>query len=169
MLFWISIGVALLMAVLLFRLFFSGLPDFMESFFRLNVCTLKLAIWAAVAIGMGIGSYYILPRHIPQLARHRDAKETAATEETSSKPIVAKARANSVATAPPLAATSRGVKLGDTVQISATNPAVALRSALITSLDDTQLTVRATSGSYTILWKDLTVLRPAVATVKTNR
>ena len=168
MLFWISVGVALLMAVLLFRLFFSGLPDFMESFFRLNVCTLKLAIWAAVAIGMGIGSYYILPRHIPQLARHGDAKETAATE-AKSKPIVAKARSNSVATAPPLAATSRGVKLGDTVQISATNPAVALRSALITSLDDTQLTVRATSGSYTILWKDLTVLRPAVSTVKTNR
>ena len=168
MLFWISLGVALLTAVLLFRLFFSGLPDFMESFFRLNVCTLKLAIWAVVAAGMGIGSYSILPRHIPQLARHREAKPTAATESRS-KPIVANARANSVATAPPLAATSRGVKLGDSVQISATNPAVALRSAMITSLDDTQLTVRATSGSYTILWKDLTVLRPAAITVKTNR
>ena len=171
MLFCISVAVALLMAVLLFRLFFSDFPDFVEAFCRPNFSTLKVIIWAALALVMGISAYYTLPRHFPQLARYRDPKTTATAAATNanSKPVVqartTSGRQTDSAAAPP--PTMRGVKLGDTVQIAAIHPPVALRNVVITSIDDTQLTVRATSGSYTILWKDLTDLKSV--TVMTNK
>ena|SRR5687767_8402680 len=170
MLLCISVVAALLMAVVLFRLFFSGFPDVVEGFCRPNFCTLKVIIWAAIAIAVGISAYYTLPRHFSKLARHRDAKATmAAATNATSKPTVVQARTtsgqtNSVAAPSP---TVHGVKLGDTVQISAIHPPIALRSAVVTSIDDTQLTVRATSGSYTVLWKDLTDIRSAA--VSTNK
>lgn len=167
MLLCISVGVALLIAVLLFRLFFSNLAEFVEAFYRPDFSTLKLVIWAALVVSMGISAYHTLPRHIPIFARHRDPKAPA-TNDATSKPIVAQSRnsstplTNSVPTTPPpAAAVPFGVKLGDTVQISAIHPPVALRSAVITSMDETQLTVRATSGAYTIFWKDLTGLKTA--------
>lgn len=166
MLVCISVGVALLMAVLLFRLFFSDLPDFVEALSRLSSATWKAVIWGSLAVVMGIAAYYTLPRHFPKLASNREAKVTTATVATDakSKSTVVQARSsptNSVAVPAPREATIRGVKLGDNVQISAIHPPVALRSAVIASMDETQLTVRATSGSYTILWKDLTGLKAA--------
>ena len=165
----ISVGVALLMAVVLFRLFFSDLPDFVESLSRLSSATWKVVIWGSLAVVMGIAAYHRLPRHFPQLARSSEPKvaTTPVATDAKSKPIAVQARSNSesptnsTAAAGPLPreAASRGVKLGDNVQISAIHPPVALRSAVITSIDETQLTVRATSGSYTILWKDLTGLK----------
>ena len=174
MLICISIGLALFTAVLLFRLFFGGFPDFVEAFCRPNFSTLKVVIWAAVAIVAGIGAYRTVPRHFPQFAGHRQPKETVATAtNTTATPTVVQARTssgpqtNSDAPSLPAEAIARGVKFGDTVQISAIHPPVALRSATITSIDDTQLTVRATSGSYTILWKDVADLKSL--TVVTNK
>ena len=162
------------MAVLLFRLFFSDFPDFVEAFCRPNFSTLKVIIWGALAIVMGISAYYRLHRHFPQLARQSGPKAVVATAtNATSKPHVVQARTNSspltnsLAAPPPAETVVRGVKVGDTVQISAIHPPVALRGVVITSIDDTQLTVRATSGSYTILWKDLTDLKSA--TVLTNK
>jgi hypothetical protein len=164
MLVCISVGVAVLMAVVLFRLFFSDLPDFVESLSRLSSATWKVLFWGSLAAVMGIAAYYTLPRHFPKLARSGGPKAATATVATDakSKSTVVQARSsstNSVAAPAPREATIRGVKLGDNVQISAIHPPVALRSAVITSMDDTQLTVRATSGSYTVLWKDLTGLK----------
>jgi hypothetical protein len=174
MLFCISVAVALLMGVVLFRLFFSGFPDFVEGFSRPNFCTLKVVIWAALALVMGISAYYTLPRHFSQLARYRDPKaSTAGATNAASTPTAVQARStsgartDSIAAPPPTDATLHGFKLGDTVQISAIHPPIALRTAVITSINDTQLTVRATSGSYTILWKDLTGLKSA--TVLTDK
>ena len=166
MLVCIAIGIALLMAVLLFRLFFSDLPDFVECLSRLSAGTWKVVAWTTLALVMGIAAYFTLPRHFPKLAQSRDAKpKVAAKNDVASTPsAVVQARSStthSPAGPAPHEATIRGVKLGDTVQISAINPAVALRTAVIASMDNTQLTVRATSGSYTILWKDLTGLKLA--------
>lgn len=165
MLVCIAVGVALLMAVLLFRLFFSDLPDFVEALSRLSSATWKVVIWGSLAAVMGIAAYHTLPRHFSKLARYREPKVTTATvaaTDAKAKSTAVQARSsstNSVAAPAPREATIRGVKLGDNVQISAIHPPVALRSAVITSMDDTQLTVRATSGSYTVLWKDLTGLK----------
>jgi hypothetical protein len=176
MLFCISVVAALLMAVVLFRLFFSGFPDFVEGFCRPNSSTLKLVIWAALAIVTGVSAYYTLPKHVPLLARYRNPTTTTATATDAGSKRTAvqarttsRARTNSVSAPLPTEATLRGVKVGDTVQISAIHPPVALRSAVITSMDDTQLVVRGTSGSgsYSILWKDLTGLKPA--TISTNK
>jgi hypothetical protein len=108
------------------------------------------------------------------LAKKRDQKAPVAAN-TASKPIVAQARTQTSARATPAAATppipaealAHGVKLGDNVQISALEPAIALRSAVITSMNETQLTIRANSGTYSILWKDLTGLK--LATTSTNK
>jgi hypothetical protein len=52
-----------------------------------------------------------------------------------------------------------GVKVGDVVEISALKPMIAFRRAMITGMDNEQLTVRAGNDSYTVHWKDLTHLK----------
>ena len=164
------------MAVLLFRLFFSDLPDFVEALSRLSLATWKVVFWGGLAVIMGVAAYYTLPRHFPKLVGSREAKVTTATAATDakSKATAVQARRNSELLSSPAAAEPvpqearlRGVKLGDNVQISAIHPPVALRSAVITSMNESQVVVRATSGSYTILWKDLTGLK--IGTASTNK
>jgi len=53
------------------------------------------------------------------------------------------------------------VKIGDTVEISALTPAIALRRATITSMNSEQLTVRSGFEDYTVRWKDVMKLKPA--------
>lgn len=158
------------MAVLLLRLFFGSVPDMLEALYRPSAATLKLVIGVALAVIMGFSAYYKLPKHFPKLARLRDANATnAVATDAKSKSTVVQARTTQSATnsveSLSVVPTLNGVKLGDTVQISAIRPPVALRSATVTSLDQTQLTVIATSGSYTILWKDVTGLKVATPPV----
>ena len=54
-----------------------------------------------------------------------------------------------------------GVKVGDTVEISALNPVVAARHALITTMDGEQLTVRVGSDTFNIPWENLIRLKAA--------
>ena len=163
MVFWISIGIGLVMAVLLLRLFFGTVPDMLEALYRPSAATLKLVIGVALAVVMGFSAYYKLPKHFPKLAQLPDANATNAVS-TDAKSVVqartSQSPTNSVQSLS-VVPTLNGVKLGDTIQISAIHPPIALRSATVTSMDQTQLTVIATSGSYTILWKDVTGLKVA--------
>jgi hypothetical protein len=167
MLFLMAVGVALVMAALLLRLFFRSLPDLMEALFRPSSETLKLVVGVGLAVVIGFSAYYKLPKHFPKLARHLDPKATVATNDQSKAVVQARTNAvllsNTVTVTTPAVATIHGVKLGDVVQISAIHPPIALRSATITSIDETQVTVIASSGSYTIPWKDLTGIKAAPA------
>jgi len=158
------------MGFLLLRLFFGDLPELLEAFYRPNSASWKLFIGIALAIVMGFSAYHTLPRHFPQLAA-KQTKPGVVQARTNAVPLTnAIALTNSVAPSPSPVPTSHGVKLGDTVQISAIHPPVSMRSAVITAIDDTQLTVCGTGGSYTILWKDLTGLKAASApAVKSTR
>jgi len=152
------------MAAVLFRLFFKNVVEMVEAVYRPDFSTLKLVIWAALAIAMGVSAYNILPRHIPLFARQRESKAAPPTNQTKSQPNAVQARPNSPSvtdSAAPATPAVHGFKVGDTVQISAVHPPIALRSAVITAIDDTQVVVRAISGSYTSLWKDLAGIKPA--------
>ena len=59
----------------------------------------------------------------------------------------------------PEEAASYGVKVGDTVEISALKPVIAIRHAVITAMDTNQLTVRAGVDTFTVQWKDVAHLR----------
>lgn len=158
-----SFILAVLMAAVLFRLFFSNLVEMVEAIYRPDFSTLKLVIWAALAIAMGFGAYHTLPRHIPLFARQHKSKPATATNEAKSAVAQASTTSAALAHSPatPDSAAVHGFKVGDTVQISSIQPPIALRSAVITSIDQTQVVVRAISGSYTSLWKDLAGIKPA--------
>lgn len=59
----------------------------------------------------------------------------------------------------PEAARHYGVKVGDTVDISAMNPVVAAHHALITGMDDNKLTVRVGSDMFAIRWQNIDRLK----------
>jgi hypothetical protein len=52
-----------------------------------------------------------------------------------------------------------GVKVGDTVDISALNPAIAAHHALITGMTDDQLTIRVGSDTFAIRWENIDRLK----------
>jgi hypothetical protein len=56
-----------------------------------------------------------------------------------------------------------GVKIGDTVDISALNPVVAAHNALITGMNDNQLTIRVGSDTYAIRWENIDRLKAEAA------
>src|SRR5689334_5846682 len=96
MLLGISIGAGLLMAAVLFRLFFKDLPDFMEClrfYFQPNIvsvfrgereqdwwATIKLGVWFSLAVGMGFATHYKLPQLIPSLTAHARPQTVYAAE-----------------------------------------------------------------------------------------
>lgn len=59
----------------------------------------------------------------------------------------------------PQAAHRYGVAVGETVDISAVTPPMALNRATITAMDNDQLTVRAGSDSFTVRWENLIHLK----------
>ena len=48
-----------------------------------------------------------------------------------------------------------GVKVGDTVDISALKPVVAAHHAVITGMNDDQLTIRVGSDTFAIRWENV--------------
>jgi hypothetical protein len=52
-----------------------------------------------------------------------------------------------------------GVNVGDTVEISALNPVVAAHNAVITAMNDDQLTIRVGSDTYAIRWENIDRLK----------
>ncbi|HTV43268.1 MAG TPA: hypothetical protein VMF08_22075 [Candidatus Sulfotelmatobacter sp.] len=52
-----------------------------------------------------------------------------------------------------------GVKVGDTVEISALKPPVAAHGALITGMNDDQLTIRVGSDTFAIRWENIDRLK----------
>ena len=194
MLLCISVGVALVMAIALFRLFFKDFADFVEClrfYFQPNLISLfrgemqedfwgstKLGVWLALSVAMGFAALYKLPQLFPSLAptaaaresevwlaEDVEAEEVVRTDwETSKADQMVAGATNSGAATAALNTSSHaaryGVKLGDTVEIAALRPAIALRRATIAALNEDQLTVRSGYDSYTVLWKDVTKLKP---------
>ncbi len=66
-------------------------------------------------------------------------------------------RPSTTATAPAAAVVSGhyGVKVGDTVDISALNPVVAAKHAVITDLNDDQVKILVGTDTFTIRWKNV--------------
>ena len=186
----ISVGLGLLMAAALYRLFFKDFGDFIECvrfYFQPDLIsilrnewredmwgTMKLGVWAAISIIMGLTAHYKLPQLIPQLAEAKPAQWESWSTPSKPKayaakelPAAARAPSKPATNSPtqpaalPEPAIRYGVKPGDTVEISALTPAIALRRAVITAMDNEQLTVKSSADSYTILWKDLTRLKVA--------
>jgi hypothetical protein len=59
----------------------------------------------------------------------------------------------------PKAAVGYGVKVGDTVDIAALNPPIALHNATLTAMNNDQLTVRSRADVFVVRWDDLTRLK----------
>ena len=59
----------------------------------------------------------------------------------------------------PEAAERLGVKIGDTVEVSAMTPAVAARHALITAMNDEQVTIEIGVDTFNIRWENLIHLK----------
>ena len=191
MLLLISIGLALAMAAALYRLFFRDFADFIDCvrfWFQPDLIsilrnewqqdmwgTMKLGVWLSISVLMGIAAFSKLPDLFPGLA---PATQSVAYNNKSSEPVPylpppvsARTRTTNGASAParqfasnqslPPQALQYDVKPGDVVELSALKPAVALRRATIVSMNTNDITLQTPSESYTILWKDITRLRPA--------
>jgi hypothetical protein len=139
--------------------------------------TMKLGVWLTISMLMGIAAFSKLPDIFPQLT---PARESVAYNHKSSErapapyippPVSARTRTNGQAAVParqftsnqslPPQALQYEVKPGDVVELSALKPAVALRRATVVSMNTNEIAVQTTSGSYTILWKDVMRLRQA--------
>lgn len=101
-----------------------------------------------------------LSREIKILKGEKHAPANVVRAAEISPSAITNARARAEVAVQPTHAAAYDVKVGDTVEISALKPAVALRRALITRMDNEQLIVSARGESYTIQWKDVTRLRP---------
>jgi hypothetical protein len=144
--------------------------------------TMKLGVWLVLSLGMGFVTLVKLPDLFPQLlpdqaARQRQVQTVAARTATAelSEPAVqnqvaAASKVTNVGTnttASAQTATTGGyasryrVKVGDTVEIAALNPAIALRRATVMAIDDEQITVKSSFDEYKVPWKELTKLKTA--------
>lgn len=83
------------------------------------------------------------------------------TNPPATAPTIAMAVPPTALPPPPLpdAAVQHGVAVGDTVDISALKPAIALRHAKLTAMDNDQLTVRAGEDIFTVRWQDVIHLK----------
>jgi hypothetical protein len=185
----LSIAVGVVIAVALFRLFFEDAADFLECirfYFTPDFisairgewaedwwASMKLGVWLAVSIGMGFVAHYKFeqfwgsgPDAETVAARAADvamSDEPEEEDQAGTKPAI---KPTLVVTNPPVAtpagpAQSYGVKVGDVVQISALNPAIALRRATIVSIDNDQVTVRSGVDDFTVQWKNVTKIKAA--------
>jgi hypothetical protein len=191
MLLWISIGASLVMAAALFRLFFKDLPDFIEClrfYFQPNIislfrgeweqdwwASLKLGVWATIAVAMGVATHYKLPQIFPTLASSGQPQTVYAAEpvprtepEEIIKPTVTTTETNTSATntsagtpAVPDYAAHYGVKVGDTVELIAIKRTIALRRATITAMDKEQIIVSSGVDTFTFRWSDINRLKPS--------
>ena len=193
MLIAISIAAGVIMAALLFRLFFKGFSDFIEClrfYFQPNIISLfrgdlvddfwgslRLGVWVVLSLIVTVGTYVKVGQFFPGL-RPENAKISARSSynqpKAASTPVesdesegegetavtasaVPVNQARQVSNLPP----GREAKVGDVVEISALKPAIALRRATVTSVDADQITVRSSSDTYTIQWKDVAALKPS--------
>jgi hypothetical protein len=190
MLLWISIGASLLMAAALWRLFFKDLPDFVEClrfYFQPNIislfrgewqqdwwASLKLGVWATIAVAMGVATHYKLPQIVPSLASSGRPQTVYAAEAVRGTEVdeIRKAAVmattnisatNIVAGTPsmPDYAAQYEVKVGDTVELIAMKRTIALRRATITAMDKEQIIVSSGLDSYTFRWSEINRIRPA--------
>ena len=187
----LSIVVGVLIAVGLFRLFFKDATDFLECvryYFQPDILSVfrgewledwwgstKLGVWLAVSVGMGFVAHYKFDQFWGSGSNDADVVMARSPElgEEDEEPVPTqppKATATTVATAQtsdlPTPAKQYGVKVGDTVQISAINPAIALRRATIASMDADQITVKNGLDDFKIRWQDVTKLKASAATSK---
>jgi hypothetical protein len=190
----VSVVVAVLMAGLLYRLFFKDFGDFVECvrfYFQPDIISMfrgelvddwwgstKFVVWLLISLGMGAATFYKLPQLLPGLKDkavatavvvHRAASRTTSApthqiedpEETPSSAVGegAGSASNSVGSAPiptlPAGANKYGLKVGDTVEISAVNPAIVLRKATVVTMNTQQLVVRSGVDDYTVRWDDI--------------
>jgi hypothetical protein len=181
MLIWISVGATLFMAIALFRLFFKDAADFIDClrlYFQPSFISLlrgewrddwwasmKLGVWITIALAMGVATHYKLPQIFPSLAeRGRGQIVYASQPPAQTEPDEIEPAANTIAaqTSPsPEYATRYGIKVGDTVEISAMNRTIALRRATITAIDKENITVRSGVDSYTFGWTNVNKLKQA--------
>jgi hypothetical protein len=141
--------------------------------------SLRLGLWVGVSLIVTVATYVKVGQYFPGL---KPAHSTISARSSSNQPKSASAPEESVEpedeveAALPAGAVQatqvqkvsnlppgREAKVGDVVEISALKPAVALRRATVTSVDSQQITVRSSSDSYTIQWKDVAALKPATA------
>jgi hypothetical protein len=185
MLLWISIGATVMMAAALYRLFFKDFSDFVEClryYFQPNFisllrgewqedwwASLKLGVWLALSIAMGLATMYKLPHLFPSLASHSIFASARASQdnfEDTPKPPVPVAQTTNTASgtaseapASPDYAAHYGIKIGNTVEVVALNRTIALRRATITAMDQQQITVHSGNDSYTFRWEDINRLK----------
>ena len=195
MLIAISIAAGVIIAALLFRLFFKGFSDFIEClrfYFQPNIISLfrgelvddfwgslRLGVWVVLSLIVTVGTYVKVGQFFPGLKPENarisarssyNQPKTASTPVESDEPegegetavtasAVPVSQSRQVSNLPP----GREAKVGDVVEISALKPAIALRRATVTSVDAEQITVRSSSDTYTIQWKDVAALKPSTA------
>jgi hypothetical protein len=195
MLIAISIAAGVIMAALLFRLFFKGFSDFIEClrfYFQPNIISLfrgelvddfwgslRLGVWVVLSLIVTVGTYVKVGQFFPGLKPENariSARSSYNQPKTTSSAVESDEPDGEVETAVPASAIpvsqarqvsnlppGREAKVGDVVEISALKPAIALRRATVTSVDAEQITVRSSSDSYTIQWKDVAALKPSTA------
>lgn len=181
------------MAAALFRLFFKDLPDFIEClrfYFQPNIislfrgeaeqdwwASLKLGVWATIAVAMGVATHYKLPQIVPALASSGQPQTVYAAEQPTQavarteveeikKPTVTTTNTsatNAAAATPALPdyAAQYEVKVGDTVELIAMKRTIALRRATITAMDKEQIIVSSGVDTFTFRWSDINRLRPS--------
>lgn len=90
--------------------------------------------------------------------------ESAQPGQTPTKADAAIATPSALANSTPAAASDParryGVKVGDTVEISSLNPAVAATHAIVTAMTARQLSIRVGSDTFDIRWENLDRLKP---------
>jgi hypothetical protein len=132
----------------------------------------KLGVWIAVSVAMGFVAHYKFEQFWgdskAEIVSARSAGEDVDDEDQADAKLTAKvtnAASNSATpvqvTAPTTLTNSYGVKVGDTVEISALSPAIALRRATVSALDTNQITVRSGVDEYHVRWKDVAKLKSA--------
>jgi hypothetical protein len=190
----ISIVVTVVMAGLLYRLFFKDFHDFIECmrfYFQPDIVSMfrgellddwwgstKFVVWVVISLAMGAATLYKLPQLIPGLKHKAVATLTSVQKVASRTKNPASSQlenqeqisptytnqdsnisSNSVpatkTSAPPAGANRYGLKVGDTIEISAVNPAIALRKATVITMNSEQLIVRSGVDDYTVRWDDI--------------
>lgn len=197
----ISAIVAVVMAALLFRLFFKDFADFVEclrfyfqpdfiSLFRGELLkdwwgSTKFAVWVAIPLIMGLLTFCKLAQWFPSLRGHNisqvsareqadepEEPDTTATNEPGNASVQSSARSSigtnliastQIQTNVLRQAARHDVKVGDIVAISALKPAISLRRATITDMNDEQVTVSNGGDRFTVQWKNVIKLQNAVA------
>lgn len=145
----------------------------------------KFAVWVAIPLIMGLVTFCAMAQWFPSLRGH-DISHVSATEPADEpeepedavtatneqgnasvqRSAKSSAETNSVAATQtqgnvPWQAARYDVKIGDVVEISALKPAIALRHATITDMNNEQIIVSNGGDRFTVQWKNVTKLQNA--------